>query len=195
MRLEYTPKVRLQFDIAGSQRRVYKVAYPVSGPPTCSCPDATIRGACCKHILFVGLKILNIPPSRWPSGKPLPEIHGDILRKLPHLDVLAPDELNNRYRTYLKKETSTTSDTPLPRNLECCICLCEFDTDKSTTDRGGAEDGLVTCQRCNNAVHTECWSKWETVNRTNCCVYCRQARGMSTGMTQTGNRDEYGVQL
>ena len=192
VKLRYVPENELIFNIVGSRQKVYTVTFPKGDVPMCSCPDATIRQACCKHIQFVALKILDVQPDRWPGKKQLSVVHSDILCKLPHLDVHAPHDLAKRYGEILKVEERRDGKAqPQPRNEDCCICLCEL-IDSDQTQRAGS--GIVTCLRCKNAVHTLCWDKWEHVHRSGCCVYCRQPRGMSTD-TKTGGRDAYGIQL
>lgn len=193
VKLRYVPETELIFNIVGSRQKVYTVTFPKGDVPMCSCPDATIRQACCKHIQFVALKILDGQPARWPGKKQLSDVHSSILYELPHLDVHAPHDLAKRYGEIVKLEErgEKKGDRGRPRNDECAICLCDL-TDADQPQTTGPS--IVACHRCKNAVHALCWDKWEHVHRSGCCVYCRQPRGMVTD-TKAGGRDAYGLQL
>ncbi len=192
----------LTFHIVGSQKRVYKICYYSKDRPTCTCPDAVQRQVYCKHIHFVACKILHVDPQYWEEGEDdrghdLAKLYHDILARLPHLNVQAPDELGTRYKDFLAKEnvtiaTDTAAYRVKVRNNECCICFTTFDED-------GSE--LKTCRQCLNAVHQHCWQQWEIINGTknfSRCVYCRNLIS-NVDATQhlrlAGTRDEYGVQL
>lgn len=200
VRLEYAPE-HLTFHIVGSQKRVYQVTFGGAGRPDCTCPDSVQRKACCKHIHFVACKILSVDPSTWTDPKSgyhdLLKDYNNILEKLPHLHVEAPEELNKRYEHFLAKENTvaapevatTGAVTNNVRNSDCCICICSFDE---------ISGELFACRRCRNAVHMQCWQQWESINKSGCCLYCREPQTQPAKRRQTlgqVTRDEYGVQL
>jgi hypothetical protein len=165
----------LIFHVLGTSRHVYKVTCAKARELKCSCPDHSIRKRTCKHMYFVCEKVLQIPPFDWPIIDDVAKIGKSVVSRLPNLHVFADDSDTKWYNEIISGEKQSsgkpeekqvdTNKTSI-RNDECCVCLCDIDSEASRED-------IMVCSTCNNGIHAVCWNKWSQVNGNNRCVYCR----------------------
>jgi hypothetical protein len=142
------------FRIQGSTGNVYVVS--VARRPGCTCIDHRINGHTCKHILFVMLRVYDIPRTNdvvWQSQLGREELEGVLGR-----------EFGRRPRDRRKVDGG-----------DCCpICYEEMHA------TGHGTDDLVRlkwCGACGNNVHEACFSRWmaDCLRRgaDPTCVVCR----------------------
>ncbi|KAL2934518.1 Mitogen-activated protein kinase kinase kinase 1 [Bienertia sinuspersici] len=158
--------------VLGATGNVYKVS--ISSTPSCTCPD---RVTPCKHILFVLIKVLGIPPDdpilRRETLKPS---HIEMLRATPNCpESLANHTLREKFHQvlFLKKELGIRLKPCTCMEVEagatCPICLEVV---------GKSGDRIVACEKCNTPIHEECLMTWKTTTthqrkRLTKCVTCR----------------------
>ncbi|KAF8481285.1 hypothetical protein DFH94DRAFT_449321 [Russula ochroleuca] len=159
-----------EFKVLGSTGNVYTVT--IGRKPSCDCPDAT-HGNHCKHILFIFLKVLQVPQSSglWYQKALLASELQSIFANAPQApNALAHDNVRDAYaRATGKAPSSTPSDSrrriPGPED-SCPICYEDMqDISK-----------LVFCDECGNALHTECFGQWRRRAGSAAevtCVWCR----------------------
>ncbi|KAI0004228.1 hypothetical protein BJV74DRAFT_809981 [Russula compacta] len=158
-----------EFKVLGSTGNVYTVI--IGSSPSCNCPDAT-RGNHCKHILFIFLKVLQVPQSSnlWYQKALLTSELQSIFANAPRApNALAHDKVRDAYaRATGQAPTSTPSGSnrriPTPED-SCPICYDGM--------HGISQDKLVFCEECGNALHTECFEQWRRSAAKLTCVWCR----------------------
>ncbi|KAI0001916.1 hypothetical protein BJV77DRAFT_24576 [Russula vinacea] len=158
-----------EFKVLGSTGNVYTVQ--IDRLPSCDCPDAA-HGNHCKHILFIFLKVLQVPQSSglWYQKALLASELQCIFANAPQApNALAHDSVRDAYaRASGKAPASTPSDSkrriPGPED-SCPICYEDM--------HGIAQDKLVFCEECGNALHTECFGQWRRRAAEVTCVWCR----------------------
>jgi len=158
-----------EFKVLGSTGNVYTVI--IDRFPSCDCPDAA-RGNHCKHILFIFLKVLQVPQSSglWYQKALLTSELQSIFANAPQAPTaLAHDKVRNAYaHASGKASTSTPSDSkkriPGPED-SCPICYEGM--------HGIAQKKLVFCEECGNSLHTECFEQWRRSAAKLTCVWCR----------------------
>lgn len=178
-------ELREEFSVLGSTGNVYTVI--VDKIPSCNCPDAT-KGNHCKHILFIFLKVLQVPQESgyWYQKALITSELEDIFANAPP----APNAVANaRIREAFARATgkapsvaSTDADAQKRRipgvEDDCPICYESMN--------GVKESALVWCGDCGNALHQECFQQWATTARQKgqqvTCVFCR-AKWVVTGPT------------
>ncbi|KAI9512842.1 hypothetical protein F5148DRAFT_1160312 [Russula earlei] len=160
---------REEFKVLGSTGNVYSVN--IGRVPSCNCPDAS-RGNHCKHILFIFLKVLQVPQSSdlWYQKALLTSELQNIFANAPQApNALAHDKVLEAYaRATGKASTSTPSDSkrriPGPED-NCPICYESM--------HEVSQDKLMFCEECGNALHTECFDQWRRSAAELTCVWCR----------------------
>ena len=163
-----------RFRVLGSTGNVYCVE--ISGEPACDCPDGA-KGNLCKHILFVLLRVLRVP-----EGSPLvfqrallqSELQ-EIFENAPLAQQAAMASASVR-RAFAAANGGSAADEAQPeeRTLtaddDCPICF----------EALLGADELVRCVgQCRNALHKDCFEKWERAKRRDgepvTCPFCRSA--------------------
>ena len=131
---------------------------------SCTCPDHEYRGNICKHIIFILIRVLHLPP-----GDRLIQILDIESDHLEHLiaeygapDIRTVDVDDSSTKTIFVDQNPVIAIQKAIQG-SCPICFEKMhDTDR-----------IWWCQRrCGNNVHWDCWVKWcEYGNDT--CIYCR----------------------
>jgi len=165
-------ELREEFSVLGSTGNVYTVI--IDRIPFCDCPDAT-KGNHCKHILFIFLKVLQVPTEShcWYQKALLTSELEVIFAQAPK----APTAVANRNvvdaynRATGKASSSTAVDPPKNRRMpgaddDCPVCYEEMHNVDMKT--------LTFCNECGNALHNECFQQWARKAGHNVtCVWCR----------------------
>ncbi|KAF9242084.1 hypothetical protein BU15DRAFT_44359 [Melanogaster broomeanus] len=180
-------ELREEFSVLGSTGNVYTVV--IDKTPSCSCPDAT-KGNHCKHILFIFLKVLQVPQDShvWYQKALLTSELASIFADAP----LAPNSLaHQRVRDAYARSTgqnlnvvAKTSAVGSGGDSESASGPTGVAHRQPTADddcpicyegmHGTAESQLAWCKTCGNAVHKGCFSQWAKSSPTNItCVFCR----------------------
>jgi len=180
---------REEFKVLGSTGNVYTVT--IGRLPSCNCPDAS-RGNHCKHILFVFLKVLQVPQSSglWYQKALLTSELQSIFADAPQApNALAHSEVREAYAHATGKAPAPTPSGSKRRSLgpeDCCpICYEGMD--------GISQDKLVFCEECGNALHTECFEQWRRRAAEVTCVWCRAKwpTGVKDGSSTSRASDGY----
>ncbi|KAH9968858.1 hypothetical protein BC827DRAFT_1263339 [Russula dissimulans] len=160
-----------EFKVFGSTGNVYTVN--VDKLPSCDCPDAS-RGHHCKHILFIFLKGNSLPRSSelWYQKALLRNELESIFANAPKApNALAHVTVRETYARVTgaaSASASATSDSkrriPGPED-SCPVCYESM--------HGNAQNKLVFCEECGNALHTECFGQWRRSAALLTCVWCR----------------------
>ncbi|KAH9064114.1 hypothetical protein EDB87DRAFT_1374111 [Lactarius vividus] len=162
-------ELREEFKVLGTTGNVYTVI--IGKLPSCDCPDAS-RGNHCKHILFIYLKVLQVPQSSglWYQKALLTNELESIFTNAPLAPgVLAHDSVRSAYASATgKNQTAESSFTnkrvPGPED-SCPICYESM--------YGESEGRLIFCEQCGNALHSECFEQWRRSAANLTCVWCR----------------------
>uniref|UniRef100_A0A0G4HB87 SWIM-type domain-containing protein n=1 Tax=Chromera velia CCMP2878 TaxID=1169474 RepID=A0A0G4HB87_9ALVE len=185
------------FITLGSTGNVYEAK--VKKRPSCNCPDFERNQTCCKHLLFIFLKVLRIPEEATVSLLTEGELSSrqveGALQRRGGGSAGAPVEVVEAYlasasRSGGGEESSSSSSSsaaggdkagkgksksrpPLPADWECAIC---FEGEKGP----GGENilgGVEFCPQCRNGMHCLCIEVWlERKGRdgqTRSCPLCR----------------------
>ncbi|KIJ59187.1 hypothetical protein HYDPIDRAFT_118776 [Hydnomerulius pinastri MD-312] len=175
-------ELREEFSVLGSTGNVYTVI--IDKTPSCNCPDAT-KGNHCKHILFIYLKVLQVPQHShvWYQKALLTSELASIFADAPPApNSRAQKRVQEAYARATGKapntEASGSSSSSKAADLakpprrqptaddDCPICYEGM--------HGAAESTLVWCETCGNAVHKGCFSEWAKSSPNNLtCVFCR----------------------
>ncbi|KAF7327866.1 hypothetical protein MKEN_00366500 [Mycena kentingensis (nom. inval.)] len=163
-----------EFKVLGSTGNIYTVT--IKNLPSCDCPDAQ-KGNHCKHILFVFLKVLQVPQSsgHWYQKALLSDELQSVFANAP----MAPNALANpRVRAAYAKAVGKPDAPPEPEKSnkrmpgegdDCPIC---YDSAFNVPEKN-----LTFCETCGNAVHNECFGQWKQTCRSQskdlACVWCR----------------------
>jgi hypothetical protein len=163
-----------EYVVLGSTGNVYNVA--IKKVPNCNCPDFE-RGNLCKHVLFVFLKVLKVPPE-----SPLIYQRALLQKELQSIfssspmiarDVLAKDEVICAYEKTvsgnpievieIKDDDDDDNERSKPSG-DCAICCDNMEDSKEV---------LTQCKQCKNFVHDDCLKRWFQAATSKSCVYCR----------------------
>ncbi|KAF8163789.1 hypothetical protein B0H34DRAFT_650575 [Crassisporium funariophilum] len=165
-----------EFSVLGSTGNVYTVT--IDHRPRCNCPDAC-KGNHCKHILFILLKVLQVPRSSdyWYQKALLTSELETIFAEAPlapnsvahaHIREAHARAIGKPIDSTLMASTSKNKRIPGPDD-DCPICYDGM--------HGVAEKLLVFCEECGNALHKECFQQWQKTAASNrkdlTCVWCR----------------------
>ncbi|KAJ3927023.1 MAG: hypothetical protein NXY57DRAFT_904633 [Lentinula lateritia] len=181
-----------EFTVQGSTGNVYTVT--IDNVPHCNCPDHQ-KGHHCKHLLFILVKVLQIPQSSnywyqkyvstveiseiFSAAPPPPELRGSFIAN--QTVVGAWREATGRApvtTTILKNSLAQASEDPhrIPVSEDDCP-ICYDKMNAGEVDLKGLEEILEWCNECHNAVHKECWTQWRMTKQRQAqsltCVYCR----------------------
>jgi uncharacterized Zn finger protein len=154
------------FIVLGSVGNVYTVI--INSTPQCSCPDFQ-KGNSCKHILFVFLKVLKLPPESeliYQRGLLSSEIKEIFHNAPPDPTIMANIQVQKKYIEIVEGKSENSIKR---RSIEgdCPICYEEMKSSEQ----------LVWCKNsCGNNIHLECFNNWcKSKNNMEeiTCVYCR----------------------
>lgn len=176
--------ISIHFSVLGSTGNVYNVR--ICDVPHCNCPDAA-RGHVCKHILFVFLRVLRLPPNSpliYQKALLQSELK-EIVARLPSnravgSGVMASKEVIKKYGEVTGKNIEDEgaphilpeddfSDANIYDDMECAIC---FEGIMITREEKGQKD-VVKCTTCRNLLHKECLTRWWTQQPRGLCPTCR----------------------
>ncbi|KAK7021384.1 hypothetical protein VNI00_017375 [Paramarasmius palmivorus] len=188
------------FTVSGSTGNVYTVT--IDKNPRCNCPDC-LKGNHCKHILFVFLKVLQVPQSsghwyqKWAfvlsfssSFQRLIILRALLSSELaeifkaapPPPQVMANEWVVNAWKgatgqtvTTSAEGTSSDDNRRVPTfEDDCAIC---YDTlhDAAKKTLKDYEADVEWCKTCHNAIHKQCWTQYvrHKAGIKVECVYCR----------------------
>lgn len=170
------------FTVMGATGNIYTTQ--IDHLPTCTCPDFSRRGGPCKHLLFVTLRVLNLPSTD------LCIVQQALLtEELQHVLANLESRVNpfvvaeEAVRSAWKQRGGGGNATPVkPRNLddgsECAICF-----DPLTSD-------AACCVQCHNGLHKECWQAM-LKHKKSSTVPCPYCRGDFTGGRGADNEGGY----
>ncbi|KAJ7604481.1 hypothetical protein FB45DRAFT_1070388 [Roridomyces roridus] len=187
-------ELKEEFQVLGSTGNIYTVT--IQQRPSCNCPDAQ-KGNHCKHILFIYLKVLQVPQSSgsWYQKALLTSELETVFAEAP----LAPNALAHpRIREAYARATGkvpedggppSTPEAAGPKKRipgeedDCPICYDVM--------HGVDEKKLTFCETCGNAVHGECFAQWKQTAQKGhnklTCIYCRaEWPSVSTGASGSG---------
>ncbi|KAF8340340.1 uncharacterized protein EI90DRAFT_3279067 [Cantharellus anzutake] len=166
-----------KFHVLGSTGNVYEVT--IDKVPACTCPDAN-KGNHCKHILFIFLKVLNVPmtsPHYYQKALLTDELR-EIFEAAPaNPTVIASQRVRDAYAVAKgsavpPKVEGSDMKRKDPNGEDCAICY-----ERIEGNIVELEKVLVWCDTCQNAVHKECFGQWSATAQSSgsklTCVYCR----------------------
>uniref|UniRef100_A0A7N1A571 Mitogen-activated protein kinase kinase kinase 1 n=1 Tax=Kalanchoe fedtschenkoi TaxID=63787 RepID=A0A7N1A571_KALFE len=166
-RLRLLHRVGASFFVLGATGNVYTVTLCTA--PSCTCPDRTKP---CKHILFVLIKALGLPPDApCLRRRTLRPCQLSNLLAAPTLaESLASASVQNRFHELFNQSRPTLpSGSGLVREFVegamCPVCLEEME----------AGEKAERCGTCRNWIHEECLVRWRRSRgrRSANCVVCR----------------------
>ncbi|KAI0074204.1 hypothetical protein K474DRAFT_1601907 [Panus rudis PR-1116 ss-1] len=166
-------ELREEFDVLGTTGNVYTVV--IDKFPSCTCPDA-MRGNHCKHILFIFLKVLQVPEEShcWFQKALLTsELQEIFANAPPSPENVVNARVREAYARMTGKGASSSQEDlqggkkRIPeKDDDCPICYEGM--------FGVAETTLAFCESCGNALHKECFQQWARASKGSAnCVYCR----------------------
>lgn len=162
-------KLAATYRVQGASGSEYTVTVSDSTVPTCTCPDFSTRGRCCKHIFFVFMNALNCPRDDVLSVVSHP---ADVAHLLDHRRQATGAHRSAAVANEDKKRENGPAERRDWKECECPICLEEFCEEDAVTK--GRE--LIYCSvECGNNVHSVCWKRWSKATGNRICPYCRAA--------------------
>lgn len=170
------------FAVLGSTGNVYSVE--LSHQPSCSCPDFMRGNCCCKHILFIWLRVLRCAeddPVIWQNALLTSELEAVLqpfFRRRSRLLPLADKRVREAYRA----AQGSTTDAELPaveaessvpvrcrqalEGEDCPVCF------ESMTAGDESKGLLCFCLECGNNLHRDCIRQWQKASSGDCPL-CR----------------------
>ncbi|TDL21594.1 hypothetical protein BD410DRAFT_724161 [Rickenella mellea] len=168
-------ELREEFSVLGSTGNVYTVS--IDRKPSCNCPDAS-KGNHCKHILFIFLKVLQVPQNstHWYQKGLLTSELAEIFRDAPPAPgSVATARIREAYAKATGKAPATSSQEDASaggkkRRIpvegdDCPVCYEGM--------HGSPQSKLAFCEECGNALHKECFQQWARSKPNPTCVFCR----------------------
>lgn len=158
------------FKVMGNTDNAYNVIIDTDSV-SCSCPDHSTRGNFCKHLMFILIRAIGMPPA---------EVQRD------YCQACQASQEDEEYQTsqstlrhcarYFENRQNAAVLVAAPaegvkRKLledddDCPIC-CESFAET-------ADEATVWCQTsCGKSIHQACFAKWRKASRNAACVYCR----------------------
>ncbi|KLO14892.1 hypothetical protein SCHPADRAFT_825594 [Schizopora paradoxa] len=164
-----------EFKVLGSTGNVYTVV--IDRNPRCNCPDAT-KGNHCKHILFIYLKVLQVPQisPHWYQKALIGSELEEIFANAPAApNAVANTRVRDAYAQAsgrpLSSQASSSSNNgqnkrkPGPDD-DCPVCY--------ETMHNVQEKQLSYCEACGNCLHKDCFTQWaKSAKNGVTCVWCR----------------------
>jgi hypothetical protein len=170
-----------EFFVLGATGNVYTVT--LSTTPACTCPDPAVP---CKHILFVLLRVLGLSLDEacvWRQTLRPCQV-ARLVGTPTYPDVLAGARAREKFHQLWSPrpaakaadgQQEASSRRPF-ESASCPVCLEEM----APASQGGgpviaAQQSVLTCRTCQNAVHAECFARWKRsrARRAATCVVCR----------------------
>jgi RING-H2 zinc finger domain/SWIM zinc finger len=185
------------FSVLGSTGNCYDVQ--IQRLPHCSCPDHA-KGNLCKHILFVLLKVMQIPPdspliyqSAWLSTE-LQDMFATMERRFSNVvrgnavTVMANEKVQKAYQKLRKGEEVTENDDDIDKALSkrrpvcddeiCPICYDPLLEESSSSSSNNNKISIDFCRaQCGANFHKQCIQAWLSQRRPTShptCPMCRQ---------------------
>lgn len=161
-----------EFHVLGSTGNLYTVTIYLT--PKCSCPDFG-KGHFCKHILFVYLKVLKVPPDSnllYQSHLLSSELVQINTSNPVDPTVLADQNVRTEFARIATVDNGdpTTKQKPV-EGQDCPVCF----------EQMTGSDQVEFCTECGNNVHKVCWQKWSETKRNmkvqETCIWCRAVWG------------------
>jgi len=160
-----------EFVIFGANGNVYTVK--ICYLPSCDCEDFHRGKNNCEHILFVYLKIFNVPPTdiRLVQKALLISELRPMLSSVTTMSpsILADSSITEKYLELTRVSRKTKPQvSQKPIEGDCPVCFEKMSTSQE----------LVYCKySCGNNIHQDCFHQWRT-SRTDehkdvRCIYCR----------------------
>lgn len=170
-----------EFFVLGATGNVYTVT--LSTTPACTCPDPAVP---CKHILFVLLRVLGLSLDEacvWRQTLRPCQV-ARLVGTPTYPDVLAGARARERFhqlwsvRPPVAKAADGRQEASSGRPLDgaaCPVCLEEMAPAPQGGGPATAQQAVLTCKTCRNAVHAECFARWKRsrARRAATCVVCR----------------------
>jgi len=165
-------------DVLGSTGKVYRVAFGARGNVECQCPDFAKTTGVCKHILFVGLRVLKLSRDDhriWQTSLTPSELQ-PLLAHLAKLgssrnadDEDSPSASQEVLRAYQHSCGTAKSAPQRPLPADCPICFEEI-------QQSNKDNIMEACRRCGHYIHTDCRKRWATCSKKGeTCPLCRCA--------------------
>ncbi|KAF7723958.1 hypothetical protein EC973_001474 [Apophysomyces ossiformis] len=140
---------------------------------SCTCMDHRMRGAHCKHILMILLKVFRLRPtakafrSLTLSRTDVEEMYDNCV---PDPSVLADEQLKQKINEKIYGPPSPTTTATVERRpldtSDCPICFDEFKESEISK--------ILFCKKCRNNIHQVCFDSWAAMRGSDVtCVYCR----------------------
>ena len=159
------------FHVLGTTNNSYEVDFLKTSSPTCTCMDYKLRKRCCKHILFVMVRVLSVSvASETLSAE-------NVLAATQKAQIILDTGVcpvgvayNSRYDVGNNSRSDTVAipdvqgvpQRAYTEDDECPVCFEPFATEL-----------LVYCTKvCGNSVHKVCFDMWKR-NKGKTCVLCR----------------------
>ncbi|GAA5923677.1 hypothetical protein JCM1841_004824 [Sporobolomyces salmonicolor] len=198
---ERTGEISEEFKVLGSTGNAYTIK--IGKTPSCNCPDG-MKGNHCKHILFVLLKILQVPQTS-NLGVSLASLHLPPRHPLFlwYQSALLSSELRAIF-AHARPAPRSQIEERVSRLYKIAMGeanAVDLEEDRGEGGSGGlvprkrvpakgdacpicyedftpkSEAGLVFClslQGCGNALHSECFANWARTATPVTCPLCRE---------------------
>ena len=150
-----------RFVVTGSTGNLYTVVWGV-GSPSCTCPDAG-KGYVCKHIIFVGIRVLKLATNSKLLYNPL--LAEDVEEVFANVQIASHVMASSSAQVaYAAAVSGTSSVAQRPVEGDCPICFDDLDS-----------GGVVWCKgQCGNNIHSTCMKTWLTHGKGGkTCPMCR----------------------
>lgn len=176
--------VAATFAVLGSTGNVYSVVF--SHQPSCNCPDFMRGNCCCKHILFIWLRVLRCAqddPMIWQNALLTSELESVLepfFRRRRRVLPLADKSMRDAYQAAQGRCSGTDTESPsletessLPRRCrqalegeDCPVCFESMTADDESSGL------LCFCLACGNNLHRDCIKQWQKASSGECPL-CR----------------------
>jgi hypothetical protein len=196
---DVTADLTCSFAVLGSTGNVYNVE--IAHTASCTCPDHRKRSALCKHILFVLLKVMQLPSNSplvyqaaWLTTE-LEEMFALLAARRVGGAVVANETVRKLYAKIesgkpLEEENNSKNRKTLDEDSDCPICF------ESLKD--GSEPLTFCRAMCGANFHASCIQRWGStanyhggVKQTTTCPNCRQPWQESPSKKGVPKREGY----
>lgn len=186
IRVEVDEKGAITAAVLGHTGNVYDVT--LSARVACTCPDFGKARCACKHLLFVLLRVMQLPqddPRVWQRALLPREVH-DLRQRLQErlngandsvqlAGIQASSAVLSAFEAAGRSLTSARGSLPGP----CLVC---FEAAAST-------DGVASCSQCGQTMHRHCLMQCSAAaeNRQVTCPRCRALWPVDDEVTNARN--------
>jgi hypothetical protein len=144
------------FEVMGTTGNIYFVE--LDGNPTCTCPDFTQRSNRCKHILFMLVKLFNVP-NPYQNKFTVKEIKKYIKK---YKEILMQFTVDYDYDDISKLDPDIG---PKCVDDNCVVCM----------DPLSNGEKYIYCKKfCGRCLHVDCYTHLIMKNPALKCPYCMQ---------------------